>query len=158
VYRAGCCSCSRQCFCSSFPLQTGPEPEPELEPKIPTKLLGELQGKSNQTKPNQTQTNLTTNHSCIQPGAHNDDKRLTHLYNITTITITVHSLEVHSLWMIQLGLQRAAQLFRGNPQPWKAVHVAGTNGKGTVCAYLSALLHAGGVPTGRFTSPHLIDR
>ncbi|TLD18977.1 Developmental regulator [Venturia nashicola] len=60
--------------------------------------------------------------------------------------------------MIQLGLQRAAQLFRNNPQPWKAVHVAGTNGKGTVCTYLSALLNAGGVQTGRFTSPHLIDR
>ncbi|KAE9976562.1 hypothetical protein BLS_002017 [Venturia inaequalis] len=60
--------------------------------------------------------------------------------------------------MIQLGLQRAARLFRNNPQPWKAVHVAGTNGKGTVCTYLSALLNAGGVPTGRFSSPHLIDR
>ncbi|QDS76405.1 hypothetical protein FKW77_003957 [Venturia effusa] len=60
--------------------------------------------------------------------------------------------------MIQLGLRRAAQLFRNNPQPWKAVHVAGTNGKGTVCTYLSALLHAGGVRTGRFTSPSIIDR
>lgn len=60
--------------------------------------------------------------------------------------------------MIQLGLQRAAQLFRRQPQPWRAVHVAGTNGKGTVCAYLSALLHGSGIRCGRFTSPHLIDR
>jgi folylpolyglutamate synthase/dihydrofolate synthase len=36
--------------------------------------------------------------------------------------------------------------------------VAGTNGKGTICAYLSAMLHASGVRSGRFTSPHLIDR
>jgi folylpolyglutamate synthase/dihydrofolate synthase len=36
--------------------------------------------------------------------------------------------------------------------------VAGTNGKGTICAYLSAMLHASGVRCGRFTSPHLIDR
>lgn len=70
----------------------------------------------------------------------------------------LQSAQVTTLLMIQLGLQRAAQLFRNNPQPWKAVHVAGTNGKGTVCAYLSALLNAGGVQTGRFTSPHLIDR
>ncbi|KIW05270.1 uncharacterized protein PV09_03802 [Verruconis gallopava] len=60
--------------------------------------------------------------------------------------------------MIQLGLRRAAQLFRNNPQPWRAVHVAGTNGKGTVCAYLSALLHSAGITCGRFTSPHLIDK
>lgn len=36
--------------------------------------------------------------------------------------------------------------------------MAGTNGKGTICAYLSAMLHASGVRCGRFTSPHLIDR
>jgi dihydrofolate synthase len=36
--------------------------------------------------------------------------------------------------------------------------VAGTNGKGSICAYLSAMLHASGVRCGRFTSPHLIDR
>jgi folylpolyglutamate synthase/dihydrofolate synthase len=60
--------------------------------------------------------------------------------------------------MIQLGLRRAAQLFKNNSQPWRAVHVAGTNGKGTVCAYLSALLCSDGITCGRFTSPHLIDR
>ncbi|KAF2405215.1 folylpolyglutamate synthase [Trichodelitschia bisporula] len=60
--------------------------------------------------------------------------------------------------MIQLGLARAARLFQPNPQPWKAIHVAGTNGKGSTCAYISALLHASGVRCGRFTSPHLIDK
>jgi dihydrofolate synthase len=60
--------------------------------------------------------------------------------------------------MIELGLARISRLIRHTPQPWKAIHVAGTNGKGTICAYLSAMLHASGVCCGRFTSPHLIDR
>ena len=60
--------------------------------------------------------------------------------------------------MIELGLGRISRLIRHTPQSWKALHVAGTNGKGTICAYLSAMLHASGVRCGRFTSPHLIDR
>lgn len=45
----------------------------------------------------------------------------------------------------------------GNPQEGiKIIHVAGTNGKGSVCAYLNAMLLAGGKKTGRFTSPHLV--
>lgn len=38
----------------------------------------------------------------------------------------------------------------------KVIHVAGTNGKGSVCAYLQAVLQAEGKKTGFFTSPHLI--
>lgn len=60
--------------------------------------------------------------------------------------------------MIELGLTRISQLLPNRPQSWKAIHVAGTNGKGSICAYISAMLHAGGIRTGRFTSPHLIDR
>lgn len=60
--------------------------------------------------------------------------------------------------MIDLGLTRISRLLQSTPQTWKAFHVAGTNGKGSICAYLSALLHASGSPCGRFTSPHLIDR
>ena len=45
----------------------------------------------------------------------------------------------------------------GNPQEGiKIIHVAGTNGKGSVCAYLNAMLVAGGKKTGLFTSPHLV--
>lgn len=45
----------------------------------------------------------------------------------------------------------------GNPQEGiKIIHVAGTNGKGSVCAYLNAMLLAGGQKTGLFTSPHLV--
>lgn len=60
--------------------------------------------------------------------------------------------------MIQPGLTRIHQLLRNTALPWRAVHVAGTNGKGSVCAYVSAMLHAANIRTGRFTSPHLIDR
>lgn len=45
----------------------------------------------------------------------------------------------------------------GNPQEGiKIIHVAGTNGKGSVCAYLNAMLLTGGKKTGLFTSPHLV--
>jgi hypothetical protein len=37
------------------------------------------------------------------------------------------------------------------------IHVAGTNGKGSVCAYLSAVLTEAGYRVGRYTSPHLVD-
>ncbi|AEO62514.1 uncharacterized protein THITE_2106750 [Thermothielavioides terrestris NRRL 8126] len=60
--------------------------------------------------------------------------------------------------MIDLGLARVSRLVQHVPQTWKAIHVAGTNGKGSICAYLSAMLTASGLSWARFTSPHLIDR
>ncbi|KAL8711287.1 MAG: hypothetical protein Q9220_004184 [cf. Caloplaca sp. 1 TL-2023] len=60
--------------------------------------------------------------------------------------------------MIQVGLTRISRLLQDIDIPWRAIHVAGTNGKGSVCAYLSAMTHAANIRTGRFTSPHLIDR
>ena len=47
--------------------------------------------------------------------------------------------------------------FLGNPeQRFQVIHVAGTNGKGSVCAYLDAMLRAEGRSTGLFISPHLV--
>ncbi len=40
--------------------------------------------------------------------------------------------------------------------PWKVVHVAGTNGKGSVCAMIDSICRAQGYRTGLFTSPHLV--
>ena len=59
---------------------------------------------------------------------------------------------------IKPGLQRITRLLHGFKQAWPAIHVAGTNGKGSVCAYITAMLRHAGVKTGRFISPHLIDR
>jgi len=46
----------------------------------------------------------------------------------------------------------------GHPERrMKLIHVAGSNGKGSVCAYLSSVLTTAGKQTGLFTSPHLVD-
>ena len=46
----------------------------------------------------------------------------------------------------------------GNPDlSFKIIHVAGTNGKGSTCAYLDSVLGCAGIKTGLFTSPHLVD-
>lgn len=60
--------------------------------------------------------------------------------------------------MIQPGLDRIAQLVKDLRFPWKAVHVAGTNGKGSVCAHTVGLLRRRNIRVGKFTSPYLIDR
>lgn len=47
--------------------------------------------------------------------------------------------------------------YLGNPEKqFQTIHVAGTNGKGSVCAYLDAMLRAQGKTVGLFTSPHLV--
>lgn len=47
--------------------------------------------------------------------------------------------------------------YLGNPQEhFKVLHVAGTNGKGSVCAYLDSMLRSEGKRTGLFISPHLV--
>ncbi len=52
---------------------------------------------------------------------------------------------------------RAFLSFLGEPQERvKVLHAAGTNGKGSVCAYLHAMLLAQGKTAGLFTSPHLV--
>lgn len=46
----------------------------------------------------------------------------------------------------------------GNPdRSLSVIHVAGTNGKGSVCAYLTSALCEAGYQVGTFTSPHLVD-
>lgn len=58
------------------------------------------------------------------------------------------------------GLERVAEFCRkiGNPQRnYFVIHVAGTNGKGSVSHMLAAILQQAGYQTGLFTSPHLND-
>jgi dihydrofolate synthase/folylpolyglutamate synthase len=60
----------------------------------------------------------------------------------------------------KLGLERTAALLRemGDPhEQLRSLHVAGTNGKGSVCATLETLLRAKGLRVGKYTSPHLLD-
>ncbi len=46
----------------------------------------------------------------------------------------------------------------GHPEEsFRVIHVAGTNGKGSVCAFLESILRETGFRTGLFTSPHLVD-
>lgn len=61
---------------------------------------------------------------------------------------------------IKLGLENTHRLLAtlGNPERGlRFLHVAGTNGKGSVCAMLDAVLRAAGYRTGLYTSPHLVD-
>ncbi|MGH7740912.1 MAG: bifunctional folylpolyglutamate synthase/dihydrofolate synthase, partial [Candidatus Eiseniibacteriota bacterium] len=60
----------------------------------------------------------------------------------------------------KLGLdgERALMTALGEPQTrFRSVHVAGTNGKGSVCACIERVLREAGHRTGLFTSPHLVD-
>jgi dihydrofolate synthase / folylpolyglutamate synthase len=57
-----------------------------------------------------------------------------------------------------LGLERIEALLKklGNPEKrLRCIHVAGTNGKGAVCAMISSILSDAGYKTGLYTSPHL---
>jgi len=60
---------------------------------------------------------------------------------------------------IKLGLENVQRLLRELNVPGKdqrIIHVAGTNGKGSVCAMIDSICRAAGCRTGLFTSPHLI--
>lgn len=61
---------------------------------------------------------------------------------------------------IRLGLANITVLLDrlGNPQrSFRSVHVAGTDGKGSVCACIDSILRASGLRTGLYTSPHLLE-
>lgn len=61
---------------------------------------------------------------------------------------------------ISLGLDRMEKILEllGNPQDkLNIIHVAGTNGKGSVCAILSSILTAANKKVGLYTSPHLFN-
>lgn len=69
-------------------------------------------------------------------------------------------LEQYGRFGVHLGLERIQRLLSDLDNPHHQVpiiHVAGTNGKGSVCAYLSSVLTAAGYRVGRYTSPHLVS-
>lgn len=65
------------------------------------------------------------------------------------------------LFGIKLGLEGPRRLLKEflafPPSRTRVLHVAGTNGKGSTCAIAESVARAGGMRTGLFTSPHLID-
>lgn len=63
------------------------------------------------------------------------------------------------LFGIKLGLDNVERLLDELNLPaagQKFIHVAGTNGKGSTCAFMHSILKAAGINAGLFTSPHLI--
>ena len=71
----------------------------------------------------------------------------------------LHSLSI-DFARLNLGSARALRAVSGaSPEtiPFRVIHVAGTNGKGSVCAMIEAIARAAGYRTGLFTSPHLIS-
>ena len=61
---------------------------------------------------------------------------------------------------IKLGLENIRKLIRSISKPidqLPIIHVAGTNGKGSTCAFIDSILRKHGEKTGLFTSPHLIS-
>jgi len=72
----------------------------------------------------------------------------------------IELLTSQNRFKIELGLDRMFAIMEllGNPQDrLKCIHVAGTNGKGSVCAILAEILKTAGFKTGLYTSPHIFD-
>jgi dihydrofolate synthase/folylpolyglutamate synthase len=72
----------------------------------------------------------------------------------------IQALFARTTGSIKPGLERTEALLEklGSPQRQiSTIHIAGTNGKGSVVATCEALLRARGLVVGRYTSPHLVD-
>ena len=79
---------------------------------------------------------------------------------LTSYREAIESLFARTTGGIKPGLERTNELLARLGSPHKkltAIHVAGTNGKGSVVATCEALLRWQGFRVGRYTSPHLID-
>ncbi len=78
---------------------------------------------------------------------------------MTDLRATLERLYARATYGRRLGLERMQRAVSalGNPeQAFEAVHVAGTNGKGSVCAFVASMSRASGRRVGMYTSPHLV--
>ncbi len=72
----------------------------------------------------------------------------------------INYLNRFQLHGFRLGLERMHAILKALGEPHKlypSIHVAGTNGKGSVCAAIASILQASGYKTGLYTSPHLVS-
>jgi dihydrofolate synthase/folylpolyglutamate synthase len=79
---------------------------------------------------------------------------------LTTYGEAIQALFARTTGSIKPGLERTEALLEklGSPhRKLSTIHIAGTNGKGSVVATCEALLRARGLVVGRYTSPHLVD-
>ena len=79
---------------------------------------------------------------------------------LTSYGAAIEALFARTTSGTKFGLERTEAILAklGAPhEKLRAIHVAGTNGKGSVVATAEALLRATGLKVGRYTSPHLID-
>jgi dihydrofolate synthase / folylpolyglutamate synthase len=79
---------------------------------------------------------------------------------LTTYGEAIEALFARTTSGTKFGLERTQAILAKLGSPHEklcAIHVAGTNGKGSVVATAEALLRATGLKVGRYTSPHLID-
>ena len=79
--------------------------------------------------------------------------------NHKTLGGWLESIEAIHSESIELGLERVGLVFKRmfpDGLPYPVITVAGTNGKGSCCAYIESILQASGRSAGKYTSPHLI--
>ncbi len=72
----------------------------------------------------------------------------------------LHWLYELQFFGMKLGLENTLALLKELDNPYKklqVIHVAGTNGKGSVCAFVSSVLKEAGYRVGTYTSPHLLE-
>jgi dihydrofolate synthase/folylpolyglutamate synthase len=81
-------------------------------------------------------------------------------FPLTRYRAAVDALFARTAGGVKPGLERTEALLAAVGSPHhrlQAFHVAGTNGKGSVCTTLDSLLRTKGLRVGRYTSPHLVD-
>ncbi len=79
---------------------------------------------------------------------------------LAAYTRALQSLFARTTGKSKFGLERTEALLAALGEPHRrfdVFHVAGTNGKGSVCAMLDTILRARGLRVGKYTSPHLVD-
>ena len=84
------------------------------------------------------------------------DKALDAIYSFVDYSMT--HVQTTDAAVFSLAKIRELMTRLGNPQEtFRSIHVAGTKGKGSVCALMSSELSSYGYKVGFYSSPHLID-